>query len=66
MPDAGPRSVIAETWRGEPVVVGPVYTAKGAADIENAIRDRPDARGWRVIGTVRAITKAQLDRNWES
>lgn len=56
----GPRSVLAETWRGEPVVVGPVYTAKGAEEIRAEIEKHG---GWTVVGPVRSITKARL--GWE-
>lgn len=66
LPETGKRVVLAYTWRGEPVVIGPVYTPKGSAAIEDAVNDSPEARGWRVTGTVRLISKADLEWSWES
>jgi len=66
LPDTGKRVVLAYTWRGEPVGIGPVYTPKGSAAIEDAVNGGPEARGWRVTGTVRLISKADLEWSWES
>jgi hypothetical protein len=66
LPETGKRVVLAYTWRGEPVVIGPVYTPKGAAEIEAKISGSPEASGWRVTGTVRLISKADLEWSWES
>jgi len=53
----GMRGILAENWRGDPVVIGPIYTDKGAREIETAIGNYI---GWTVAGPVRMITKAQL------
>jgi hypothetical protein len=66
LPETGKRVVLASTWRGEPVVIGPVYTAKGAVEIADMISGSSDAQGWSSTGVVRLISRADLPWSWNA
>lgn len=53
----GSRGVLAEDRAGRPVLVGPVYSAKGVAELRALIGSHP---GWAVLGPVRIVSKAHL------
>lgn len=54
----GPRVVLAETWQGQPIAIGPVYTDKGADEIRTTIKRHGTT--WTAAGPVPIISKAQL------
>ena len=52
------RVVVAEDRQGSAVVVGPVYTDKGIAELRRLIEAQP---GWTVTGEARLVSKAELE-----
>ena len=54
----GKRVVLAEDLQGSTVVVGPVFTDKGIAEVEQMISAKV---GWSVTSPARIVSKAQVE-----
>jgi hypothetical protein len=59
-PAKAPRVIIAEDTHGETIVIGPVYTGKGAVATRALIERQP---GWTIRETAPLLSKAQLEWN---